>query len=779
MEISTPPTGRGFWRFDPSLLASEEFKEEIERTIEETATNNQTAEPPLLWETIKSSIRGTCVWYKSKRNKIKDKTIENLEKSIQDLECKEAMENLEEEEMNENGKKLEEQKHQLQEHVEEKGRWETARFKGIIHGMDEKPNKFFLNQGKTIGSNKCIKRLTTDSGMEITDQKEILNEEKRFYQTLYKSSLKEYEEDREARNGIWDKYSKMESPKIADNEWDLLTNKLSEEEIWKAITTSQDNKSPGTDGLTNNFYKAFWHQIKKYLLNSYNHTLENGNLSISQKQGVISLIPKANKDITKLKNWRPITLLNQDYKYLAKCLANRCRRVLPDIISPDQTGFVPNRIIGTNIIKAQQMMEEGENGNIDGLLMSIDFEKAFDTVEWQHIQRSLQFFNFPQKLINWIMSLYNNISTCTINNGHTSQFFHPTRGVRQGCPLSPILFVIAAEMLSIKIRTDITIQGLQTSKNSIKIAQFADDTIFYLKNNNSDISKVFTTLEEFSMISGLKVNKEKTEIIILGTHINKDLEKQFGQSIKENIKMLGVHLAKEKAATIELNYVPIFKKMEETMSDWRYRGLSLSGKITILKTMVISKLIYAISVLPSPPTKDIEKIQTDMLAFVWDNKPPMVRKDTLIGDYIDGGYRMPNILLQTRALKMSWIIKLSELSGNWADNIISILPLEDPEYFMHCNVKFCDIPLELRTNKFWGEIFLNWCIISQQINSEMAKTIESLRNENLWWNSDLKINGKLVQYKHWAEKGITKVHHLYSKDGNLLSHEIPHQSAIH
>ena len=125
-----------------------------------------------------------------------------------------------------------------------------------------------------------------------------------------------------------------------------LTSEINEIEIEKIIKNSSANNSPGADGLTNEFYKHFWSNIHKYLMASYKASLNMGNLSISQWQGAI---PKANKDSTRLKNWQPIALLNQDYKYLAKWQADKCKTTLPNIINEDQSGFVPGRVIGSNL----------------------------------------------------------------------------------------------------------------------------------------------------------------------------------------------------------------------------------------------------------------------------------------------------------------------------------------------------------------------------------------------------------------------------------------------
>ena len=143
------------------------------------------------------------------------------------------------------------------------------------------------------------------------------------------------------------------------------------------------------------------------------------------------------KDRLYLKNWRPLTLLNTDYKILAKALSNRLIKILPFVVEDDQTGYISGRFIGCNIRLIEDILSQTTKLNITGMLLTIDFEKAFDSIRWDFIRKTLRHFNFGEKFISYVSTLYNNISTTVINNGHISGWFNPKRGVRQGCPFSP------------------------------------------------------------------------------------------------------------------------------------------------------------------------------------------------------------------------------------------------------------------------------------------------------------------------------------------------------
>ena len=183
-------------------------------------------------------------------------------------------------------------------------------------------------------------------------------------------------------------------------------------------------KTPGSDELPAEFYRVFWTDISKLLIKALNYAHEIGQLSITQRRGVIKLIPKkADAEPYFIKNWRPLTLLNCDYKLAAKALANRMKTVLPALISCDQTGFMKGRFIGENIRLIDYVISFTKEKNIPGLLLFWDFEKAFDTIERAFIIKSLQYFGFGPSIVNWVKCFYSNIESCWTNS-----FFKIERG---------------------------------------------------------------------------------------------------------------------------------------------------------------------------------------------------------------------------------------------------------------------------------------------------------------------------------------------------------------
>ena len=156
----------------------------------------------------------------------------------------------------------------------------------------------------------------------------------------------------------------------------------------------EPDKTPGMDGLPADFYKIFWKDLSPFLISAFNYAYDSGMLSITQRRGIIKLIPKKDYESYFLKNWRSLTLLNCDYKIAAQAIANRIKTVIPRLINNNQTGFLKGRFIRENIRLIDCIIKYASEKNIPGLLLYIDFEKAFDSLEWPFIERTLQYFGF-------------------------------------------------------------------------------------------------------------------------------------------------------------------------------------------------------------------------------------------------------------------------------------------------------------------------------------------------------------------------------------------------
>ena len=208
-----------------------------------------------------------------------------------------------------------------------------------------------------------------------------------------------------------------------------------------------------------------------------------------------------------VKNWRPITLLNCAYKIAAKAITNRLKYVTPKLVNSNQAGFIKGRFNGENIRLIDSVINFAPAKNIPGLLLFLDFQNAFDSlIGLLYRELLLKHFNFGSSIINWVKTFHNNIESCVLNNGWSSNFFKPERTVRQGCPFSPYRFILCVEVLAEKIRNTKDIKGIFVNQNEIRISQYADDTTLILDGSKKSLTLSSQVLERFRAISGLKLN---------------------------------------------------------------------------------------------------------------------------------------------------------------------------------------------------------------------------------------------------------------------------------
>ena len=299
---------------------------------------------------------------------------------------------------------------------EAKGKGAILRSKVRWVEQGEKLTKYFFNLEKRNFNRKVITEIKREDGKTIVEEHEILKEIESFYGELYASQVVD-------DNKAFDDFTcDLQTAKLTDEEREELEGYITIEECAKVLKTFPPGKSPGDDGFTAEFYTCFFDLVSCDLVNSFNAAYKEGELSISQRRGVITLVPKEDSGLSDLSNWRPITLLNLDYKIASKVIAKRIEKILPRIIHPDQTGFVKGRYIGQNIRLINDIMEHTKLHNIPGILLLLDFRKAFDTIEWSFIQNTLNFLNFGDGIERWVSTFYTGPESAVLNNGFSFDY---------------------------------------------------------------------------------------------------------------------------------------------------------------------------------------------------------------------------------------------------------------------------------------------------------------------------------------------------------------------
>lgn len=296
-------------------------------------------------------------------------------------------------------------------------------------------NNFFCKLEKNNYVNKTMYKLKNNDGNMLYDQFEILRETRSFYSNLYENK------DAQQQNKDHDEYlHNCTVPKLSNAESLLLEGELTFEETTETLRNMVNNKSPGSDGFSAEFFKVFWQKLGHFVLRSINCGFRKGELSITQKEGIITCIPKEKKPREMLRNWRPITLLNVVYKIASGSIANRMKPYLPNLIHSDQTGFITGRFIGENTRMVYDLMQYADENNVPGLLLLIDFEKAFDSLSWSFMTKVLQMFNFGPSFINWVKVFHKNSKSAVSQSGHLSSFFSIRAWLPAGRPNISISF---------------------------------------------------------------------------------------------------------------------------------------------------------------------------------------------------------------------------------------------------------------------------------------------------------------------------------------------------
>jgi hypothetical protein len=644
----------------------------------------------------------------------------------------------------------------------ERARGSIIRSKARWVEEGERNTKYFMSLEKHNQDLKHIKVLTDSNGQEVKGKQNILDYIKDYYTNIYNDNPLVSKNETDFQN--------FGSDIKLDNEDKMQLDKpFSESEIREALDGLPNGKTPGIDGFNTDFYKYFWPKLKDHFNKMIADIFINEKLTIDQRRGIINLIPKQDKDLKYIANWRPISILNTDYKIITKVLANRLKPILPNIISEDQNGFVLGRLIGQNIRIIKDLIDYCQVEDVKGLLVFLDFEKAFDTLNWSFLKHTLKEFNFGPNFTRWVSLLYNDINSSVLNNGFISDSFNLQRGIRQGCPLSAFAFILCAELLANKIKKQQSINGLNIGEFNYKLLQFADDTALIVKDIDS-LKESMLVLDEFYKCSGLRLNKTKTIIITLGNnpdddHINTRLNDINLKLCTESFRYLGIIYDKDEKIMEYKNFRHRLEKIENLLRIWRQRDLSLKGKVTVIKTLALSQLIFPLSML-SAPNWVIDEADKIFLKFLRDCKPRKIKRLTTEKTIAEGGLKMINVDYMAKALKASWVRKIFQNNSNKWTNIPKL-------YFTDYNFEdFCLTRFDKRSFPKKLPTFYVQCLtIIDEMRTQEPTTQSEVLNEYIWYNKDIHIDRSPVFYKDWYINGVKKVKDLMNAKKDFMSED--------
>ena len=347
-----------------------------------------------------------------------------------------------------------------------------------------------------------------------------------------------------------------------------------------------------------------------------------------------------------LKIARPITLLNVDYKIFTHVIKNRLTKALPCVVNKIQAGFQGGKSSCDNLILMCLVLENyNNNPEEEGLLLQVDFEKAFDSIEHAFLFKTLEVMGMGDYMIKLIKVAFHGCMAYANINGFLSNPIYLMRGLHQGSPLSPILFLLVAQVFSNKLVFSQDITGITIHGVDVLLSLFADDTDIFLQANCQAVEAVIRELRNFGLHSGCNPNVEKTCCVPLGNARNnvtllQEIKANYGEDfIKSSFSALGLDFNNDSTIhdIVESNYISKLDKAKTWADIWSKRDLTLLGKVTIIKSLILSQIIYVVVPLPRPCASTLKKLNTTIFNFLWGCKRDKIKREVVTRSHQEGG----------------------------------------------------------------------------------------------------------------------------------------------
>ncbi|GKV43678.1 hypothetical protein SLEP1_g50939 [Rubroshorea leprosula] len=527
----------------------------------------------------------------------------------------------------------------------------------------------------------CL-RVSTDEW--INDQGAITNLIKDHFKNLFSSSL---------LCSYHDSFSNLGVSSMAFGELSMLDAIPNDMEIHDALFGLKSFKAPGPDSLHLGFFQKLWESVKNTLCTDIKNIFASATIPIEWNECLVTLIHKTKSPET-VHQFRPIGLCNSTYKIISKILVNRMKPVLDSIMLPCQASFVPGRKGIDNVLILQELVyffskKKGKDGD---MIVKLDLEKAYDRLEWSFIREALMLFKLPANFISLILSCMSSSSISILVNGERTNSFLPSRGIRQGDPISPYLFILCMEYLSIKISTTMAAgrwKGSKAGKKGPTLSHlfFADDLIFVGKASQSNCHYLKDTLDFFCSRSSQQVNTSKSIILFSknvdqNTHLNICQDLSYQQT-NEIGKYLGIPISPKRISKTNCQF--ILEKIRSKLSGWKTKFFSMAGGLTLISSVLTSIPNFYMQVmwLPSSIHKEIDRISNN---FLWGSvdakhKLHLIGWDTMCQPKAHGGLGLrmiKNVSKGTQLFKLGikWIPRNGHSIRFWFDHWVGKSSLE-------------------------------------------------------------------------------------------------------
>jgi Reverse transcriptase (RNA-dependent DNA polymerase) len=475
----------------------------------------------------------------------------------------------------------------------------------------------------------------------------------------------------------------------------LLSRTPDESEIRHAVFQLGPDKAPGPDGLTARFIQQNWEVLKPDISKIIKRAFLTSQAPPEWTTCHIVLIPKANETNTP-KDFRPISIGNILYRLVAKIITNRLLPHMSRIVSPAQTAFIRGRSITDNTILMKEVLHSYNLNTYtdESFALKADINKAFDSVEWAFIEHGLRKINVPESLNKLIVSCLRSSKITVLINGKGDGFFQPTRGLRQGCPLSPYLFIISMEFFTKamdRALQEARIQGIKVARSApiLTHALYADDLVVFARANGNEVHQLQTILQEFGQVSGLQLNPNKSTIWFSKSCSDQSkhevLSKLQAKLAKEEERYLGI-MVKQKARSGDHTDKLLEEKFQISFAGWKINTLSPSGRLVLIKSSLISIPVYYMSCCHIP-TKTVTKLTSLLRKFFWGKLDKqrylaMISWEKICLPFEEGGLDVKDLRTMNNALLLKLVWQVA--SG------------QDRQWVGLMRAKYCD------SEEFWS-----------------------------------------------------------------------------
>ena len=504
-----------------------------------------------------------------------------------------------------------------------------------------------------------ITHMLDEDDNPLSTQRSLEEHILKFYRQLYTSDP-QVEENNAAREEC---FLYIQQTVTEEKNQELL-KPITAEEVKEAMKQLPSGKAPGVDAMPAEFYQELWDELDQDIVNFAEEAINLAHIHEELNVSKIALLPKT-EDRSRIKNFRPISLLNTLYKVIAKIYANRMKPLLHHWILPSQTGFVPNRCILDNIFLAFEAIDWTLKSNQHLSMLLLDFEKAYDRVSWTFLEKTMEKMGFAETWIHRVMSLNRNALATIIVNGEQSQAFKLQRSVRQGCPLAPYLFLLTVDVLGQMLQhPECQVKGLRLPDNSyITNQMFADDTLLLLEGSPENMDTTLAVINKFSAASGAKLNLHKSVgVWIAHTERTWCWGEEAGMKWLqpgEVTKYLGYPFGLQ--ITQEEKDNKMLSQVRKHLQCWAGNKLSLAGRIMIANHVILSSIWYFASCM-NFSNQALNLVRATVRNYIWSGKRATntrarVKWATAVLPIVRGGVKILDPLCQTSALLVKLLIR--------------------------------------------------------------------------------------------------------------------------